>query len=128
MSAYQATYDILKADSAVLASVGDDIYLREAPQPTSPPYIQMDTILTGTTFSKSGASKLDIYRIDLEVYHDDLTQAESVANECISALDNYTGTINGVIVQRIHLEGSEPEKEIDNDPYWSLSFEMRKGR
>lgn len=128
MSAWQATYDLMVADSPVSTSLGTRIFFVEAPQKTTLPYCVMNTDMQDTTFTKSGASKLDTWRVEIDIYHTSLTLAQTVADQVISVLDGYTGTINSVLVQRIHLDSQEADKDIDNDRIWSLDFIMRKGR
>jgi len=124
MSARTATYDIL---AAAATNASTRIYLTLAPQETATPFIVFNIEGVDHTFTKSGVSTIDTFRIDIDCYADTLAAAETLKNQVRTALDNYTGTINGVVVDGCHYQDQEPDQDLDLTPFWSIDFQMRVG-
>ena len=120
-----AIYDILVADSNVNTAVGTRVYLVEAPQDETLPFIVYRTEKEDETHTKSGVSNLDTYRIEVDAYVADFGTNTNLPTDIRTALDGYQGTINSVVVQGSKNIQIEPSKDIDGNALWSLDFLMR---
>jgi hypothetical protein len=125
MNVTNVTYRILAADAGVSAAVGTRIYIIESPQGTPNPHIVYRASLENETFSKSGVSLVDTWRVELDIYHATFALASSVAQLVRSALDGYQGTIGDATVQGCKFEDARPDKDVNDLPIWSMDFKMR---
>jgi hypothetical protein len=82
-------FGILSGNSAVTGIVGSRIYPSQAPQTTSFPFVVFETISTMPNNTKSGASEMDKYRIQVTTLSKDNNQANDIANKVRAALDYY---------------------------------------
>ena len=125
MSVRAAIYDILAADGDVSGQVSTRIYLDIAPSATSTPYLIFTYEGIGESFTKSGPSALDTFRVEVNCYDDTAADAETLAGYVRTALDNYRATINGVVVDGIKYLDQEPEYDIDNPFSHTIDFQVR---
>lgn len=119
-----AVYDILAADGSVSGDVATRIYLNFAPSATTTPYIEFTYEGIDESFTKDGPSDFDTYRVEVRCYHNTSKDAETLAGYCRTALDGYSGTINGVDVSGIKYQDDEPEADIDLNPYHQIDFQV----
>lgn len=112
MNEGKAIYSILSSDSDVSAIVGTRIYPQIAAQGASFPFLVY--VLQGTTPSdtKSGVSTLDEVRYDIVVASETYAEASDLTNKVRTALDRYTGTVAGVVIDSIQFI----DLDVDNDP------------
>jgi hypothetical protein len=82
-------FGILSGNSAVTGVVGTKIYPSQAPQSTSFPFVVFETISTMPNNTKSGASEMDKYRIQVTTLSKDNNQANDIADKVRAALDYY---------------------------------------
>jgi hypothetical protein len=82
-------FGILSGNSAVTGVVGTKIYPSQAPQLTSFPFVVFETISTMPNNTKSGASEMDKYRIQVTTLSKDNNQANDIADKVRAALDYY---------------------------------------
>lgn len=101
MNVGQIIYGVLSAASGVTALVSTRIYPDMAPQNTTFPYIVFQKLQTQPTDTKEGVSKLDKILVQVDCYSNNYDNAHSLAASVRTALDRYTGTINGHVVDKI---------------------------
>lgn len=112
MNEGKAIYSILSSDSAVNAIVGTRIYPQIAAQGASFPFVVY--VMQGTTPSdtKSGVSTLDEVRYDIVAAAETYAEVSDLTNKIRTALDRYTGTVAGVVIDSIQFI----DLDADNDP------------
>lgn len=133
MNVTNAAYDILTGDANVSALVANSgnvnepyrVFLGYARNGETKPFIVFRTALIDETQTKSGASDLDTWRLELDIYHTTHLLGATLANYCRTALEAYKGTINGVIVQGCRIDGFETDQDIDNLPIWTMDLTIR---
>lgn len=89
MSVDSIIFGILSGNSAVTGVVGAKIYPSQAPQLTAFPFVVFETISTMPNNTKSGASEMDKYRIQVTALSKDNKQANDIADKVRAALDYY---------------------------------------
>ena len=94
MNEGKAIYSILTSDSAVSAIVG---YILQNVEPSD---------------TKSGVSTLDEIRYDIVVASETYAEASDLTEKIRTALDRYTGTVAGVVIDSIQFQ----DIDVDNDP------------
>ena len=112
MNEGKALYSILTSDSDVSAIVGTRVYPQIAAQGAAFPflvYVLQDTTPSDT---KSGVSTLDEVRYDIVVASETYAEASDLTNKVRTALDRYTGTVAGVVIDSIQFI----DLDADNDP------------
>jgi hypothetical protein len=101
MNVGQIIYGVLSAASGVTSIVSIRIYPDMAPQNASFPYIVFQKLQTQPTDTKEGVSPLDKLLVQVDCYSNNYDNAHSLAGAVRTALDRYTGTINGHVVDKI---------------------------
>ena len=94
-------YNLLHANSSIVALVGDRIYPVRRLQEEDLPAITYQTISNSPLNTKDGPSKLDTERITVHVFSNTHTQAQSLAALVRTTLDRYRGLNSGVDVDKI---------------------------
>jgi hypothetical protein len=89
MSVDTIIFGILSGNSAVTGVVGTRIFPSQAPQTTAFPFVVFETISTMANNTKSGASEMDKYRIQVTTLSKDNNQANDIADKVRAALDYY---------------------------------------
>ena len=112
MTEGKAIYSILTGDSAVSALVGNRIYPQIAAQGAAFPFIVYVLQDTSPSDTKSGVSTLDEVRYDIVVASESYAEASDLTNKVRTALDRYTGTVSGVVIDSIQFI----DLDVDNDP------------
>jgi hypothetical protein len=82
-------FGILSGNNAVTGIVGNRIFPSQAPQTTAFPFVVFETISTMPNNTKSGASEMDKYRIQITTLSKDNNQANNIADKVRAALDYY---------------------------------------
>ena len=101
MNVGQIIYGRLSAVAGVTALVSTRIYPDMAPQNAVFPYIVFQKLNTSPTDTKEGVSPLDKLLVQVDCYSNNYDNAHSLAAAVRTALDRYTGTINGHVVDKI---------------------------
>ena len=101
MNVGQIIYGRLSAVAGVTALVSTRIYPDMAPQNAVFPYIVFQKLNTSPTDTKEGVSPLDKLLVQVDCYSNNYDNAHSLAAAVRTALDRYTGTINGHVVGKI---------------------------
>ena len=114
MKAIIAAYNILSNNAALTAVVGTRINPLRMPQETTFPAITLHVISNIANPSKSGHSKSDFARVQIDTYGTTYQSAYSTAELVRTAMEVATpGVFNGVTVQVIEYDG-EVEMSEDN--------------
>lgn len=77
------------------------------PQGTALPYIKHFKVSTTPNRTKSGPSTLDEIRWQVSCFALTLNEAETMAESVRTKLDNYTGHLNGVFIDRINFTNEQ---------------------
>jgi hypothetical protein len=106
MKAINAVYNILSNNSALTAVVGSRINPLRLPQGSAFPAITLHVISNVPHMSKSGPSKTDFARVQVDVYGTTYQSVYQTAELVRTALQIATpGTFNAVTVQVIEYDG-----------------------
>lgn len=101
MSTGKVIYNLLHANSSIVAVVGTRIFPNRRLQETDFPAITYQDISNSPLNTKDGPSKLDTQRVTVHVWSKEYTQAHAIANLVRTTLDRYRGLNNGVDVDKI---------------------------
>ena len=112
MTEGKAIYSILTSDSDVSAIVGTRVYPQIAAQGAAFPFVVYVLQDTSPSDTKSGVSTLDEVRYDIVVASETYAEASDLTNKIRTALDRYTGTVAGVVIDSIQFQ----DIDADNDP------------
>lgn len=100
----QAIVDILENDSNVSAVIDNRIFPLFIPQEKKVPAITYERIDTDANDTKSGASTLDGILIDIDLWGKDFKVLKDLAKDVRNALDRFSGTKQGIIIQSIQFD------------------------
>lgn len=133
MSVRRAVYGILTADATVGAAVINSgnsnnpyrVYLSQGFNGETKPYIIVRADMIDHSYTKQKTSTVDTFRVELDIYHDTLAEAETLALNCRTALQGYSGTIDSVVVDGCHLVDEGHEKDPEEVEFWTQDYELR---
>ena len=124
----QAIHDILKDDAAVAAVIGTRIYPLIIPQWTLFPCITYQRITDTPTNDKDGVSRLDVIKIDIDMWGDKYSTLKDLKTKVRTALDNFDGTKTGFTINVI-FEAEQDLFEMEADSYHiNQSYSIRLKR
>ena len=112
MNEGKAIYSILTADSDVNAIVSGRVYPQIAAQGAAFPFVVYVINDLTPSDTKSGVSTLDEVRYEVLAIAETYAEAADLNEKVRTALDRYTGTVSGVVVDSIQFT----ELETDYDP------------
>lgn len=118
MNGYLPVIDILRLDGPVGLVVGGSgegvarVFPGEIPQGVVYPLIMIETVDGEPFDTKSGASVLDNDIVKVSCYAERDSEAYDLAAKCRTALDEQSGTHNG-----IYIEGIRWLRQSDRDEY-----------
>lgn len=112
MTEGKAIYSILTSDSDVSAIVGTRVYPQIAAQGAAFPFVVYVLQDTSPSDTKSGVSTLDEVRYDIVVASETYAEASDLTNKIRTALDRYSGTVAGVVIDSIQFT----DLDVNNDP------------
>ena len=112
MTEGKAIYSILTSTSAVSAIVGTRVYPQIAAQEAAFPFVVYVLQNVDPSDTKSGVSTLDEVRYDIVVASENYAQASDLTGKIRTALDRYTGTVAGVVIDSIQFI----DLDVNNDP------------
>lgn len=121
MNEGKAIYSILVNDADVNAIVSGRIFPQIAAQGAAFPfavYVLQDTSPSDT---KSGVSTLDEVRYDIVVAAETYAEASDLTEKIRLALDRYTGTVAGIVVDSIQFIDLDVDNDPDTETYVSSS-------
>ncbi len=112
MNEGKAIYTILTEDAGVSAVVGNKVYPQIAAQGAAFPFVVYVLQDNSPSDTKSGVSTLDEVRYDIVAAAETYASLSSLTERIRLALDRYTGTVSGVVVDSIQFI----DLDVDNDP------------
>ena len=112
MNEGKAIYTILTEDAGVSAVVGSRVYPQVAAQGAAFPFVVYVLQDNTPSDTKSGVSTLDEIRYDIVAAAETYSELSSLTERIRLALDRYTGTVSGIVVDSIQFT----ELDVDNDP------------
>ena len=112
MNEGRAIYTILTEDAGVSAVVGTRVYPQIAAQGAAFPFVVYVLQDNTPSDTKSGVSTLDEIRYDIVAAAETYTALSSLTERIRLALDRYSGTVSGIVVDSIQFT----ELDVDNDP------------
>jgi hypothetical protein len=112
MNEGKAIYSILTEDAGVSAVVGSRVYPQVAAQGAAFPFVVYVLQDNTPSDTKSGVSTLDEIRYDIVAAAETYSALSSLTERIRLALDRYTGTVSGIVVDSIQFT----ELDVDNDP------------
>ena len=112
MNEGKALYTILTEDAGVSAIVGTRVYPQVAAQGAAFPFVVYVLQDNTPSDTKSGVSTLDEIRYDIVAAAETYTALSSLTERIRLALDRYSGTVSGIVVDSIQFT----ELDVDNDP------------
>jgi hypothetical protein len=112
MNEGKAIYTILTEDAGVSAVVGNKVYPQIAAQGAAFPFVVYVLQDNSPSDTKSGVSTLDEVRYDIVAAAETYATLSSLTERIRLALDRYTGTVSGVVVDSIQFI----DLDVDNDP------------
>ena len=112
MNEGKAIYSILTSDSDVNAIVGTRVYPQIAAQEAAFPFVVYVLQNVDPSDTKSGVSTLDEVRYDIIVASENYAQASDLTGKIRTALDRYSGTVAGVVIDSIQFI----DLDVNNDP------------
>ena len=121
MNEGKAIYSILAENSGVASSVGTRIYPQIAEQGAAFPFIVYVLRDIEPSDTKSGASTLDEIRYDIIAAAETYAALASLTERIRLALDRFSGTISGIVVDSIQFTDLDVTNEPDTETYLSSS-------
>lgn len=112
MNEGKAIYTILTEDAGVSAVVGNKVYPQIAAQGAAFPFVVYVLQDNSPSDTKSGVSTLDEIRYDIVAAAETYASLSSLTERIRLALDRYTGTVSGIVVDSIQFI----DLDVDNDP------------
>lgn len=121
MTEGKAIYSILTSDSDVNAIVGTRVYPQIAAQGASFPFIVylLDDLEPSDT--KSGVSTLDEVRYEIVAAAETYAVLADLTEKIRTALDRYTGTVAGVVIDSIQFTDLDTANDDNNEVFVSSS-------
>ena len=112
MNEGKAIYSILTSDSDVSAIVGTRVYPQIAAQGAAFPFVVYLINDITPSDTKSGVSTLDEVRYEVLAVSETYAEAADLNEKVRTALDRYTGTVAGIVVDSIQF--TELETDYDD--------------
>ncbi|MCB0583216.1 MAG: DUF3168 domain-containing protein [Phaeodactylibacter sp.] len=130
MDAGKLVYSILANDATLTAIVNTRIYPGFVPQDTQFPAITYAFDSQFPTKSKDGDAGLDVLDMSLVIYHENYEQAQAAAERCRALLNYYSGTAQGVTVDKITMENQADNSYVSQYEFVVLtqSYKIRLRR
>ncbi len=121
MNEGKAIYSILAENSGVSTVVGTRIYPQIAEQGAAFPFIVYVLRDIEPSDTKSGASTLDEIRYDIIAAAETYAALASLTERIRLALDRFSGTVSGIVVDSIQFTDLDVTNEPDTETYLSSS-------
>lgn len=127
MSRLSAIYSILSGESSLTDLVSTRIYPVFPPQGSSFPLVVFTLGNNEPLNQKDGTSPVDTDQLQVDVYATTALTAEAIDTAIRSAIDNYSGTSEGVVIRQIFYTGSSaPQYDDDIKVHWFSSDYVMK--
>lgn len=108
----RALYDKMVTVSSITDLVGTRIYLSEAPQRATLPFITYRSVSSQHDRSFEGRSRLVRSRVQMDAYDKTTARAGrlsvvAIANAVRAGLDGFRGTVSGVAFKAVMVQGDQ---------------------
>ena len=117
----KAIYSILTSDSDVSAIVGTRVYPQIAAQGAAFPFVVYLINDLTPSDTKSGVSTLDEVRYEVLAIAETYAEAADLNEKIRTALDRYTGTVAGIVVDSIQFTELETDYDDASETYLANS-------
>jgi len=117
MNEGKAIYSILTSDSAVSAIVGTRVYPQIAAQGAAFPFVVYLINDITPSDTKSGVSTLDEVRYEVLAIAETYAETADLNEKIRTALDRYTGTVSGIVVDSIQFTELDTEYDDGSETY-----------
>jgi hypothetical protein len=117
MNEGKAIYSILTTDSAVSAIVSSRVYPQIAAQGAAFPFVVYVINDITPSDTKSGVSTLDEVRYEILAISENYAEAADLNEKIRTALDRYTGTVAGVVIDSIQFTELETDYDTASETY-----------
>ena len=117
MNEGKAIYSILTSDSDVSAIVGTRVYPQIAAQGAAFPFVVYLINDLTPSDTKSGVSTLDEVRYEVLAIAETYAEAADLNEKIRTALDRYTGTVSGVVIDSIQFTELEVDFDDNSETY-----------
>tara|TARA_R110000803_G_C11930637_1_gene315403 strand:+ start:743 stop:1132 length:390 start_codon:yes stop_codon:yes gene_type:complete len=117
MNEGKAIYSILTTDSAVSAIVSSRVYPQIAAQGAAFPFVVYVINDITPSDTKSGVSTLDEVRYEILAISENYAEAADLNEKIRTALDRYTGTVAGVVINSIQFTELETDYDTASETY-----------
>lgn len=114
----------LLADTALKAIISTKLHPDELPQGTIPPAVVYAKISDIKDHTLTGMSTLHRPMIQFTAFGKTKSEAVSVSNALQRLLNDYHGTLSGVVIQHIRLENEMSTKDVSSDGTLRLCLEV----
>jgi hypothetical protein len=121
MNEGKAIYSILTSDSDVSAIVGTRVYPQIAAQEAAFPFVVYILSDIEPSDTKSGVSTLDEARYEVLAVCETYAEVADLTNKIRTALDRYTGTVAGVVIDSIQFTDIDTSNDDKNEVYLTSS-------
>lgn len=121
MNEGKAIYSILTSDSDVSAIVGNRVYPQIAAQEAAFPFVVYILSDIEPSDTKSGVSTLDEARYEVLAVCETYAEVADLTNKIRTALDRYTGTVAGVVIDSIQFTDIDTSNDDKNEVYLTSS-------
>jgi hypothetical protein len=121
MNEGKAIYSILTSDSDVSAIVGTRVYPQIAAQGAAFPFVVYLINDLTPSDTKSGVSTLDEVRYEVLAIAETYAEAADLNEKIRTALDRYTGTVAGIVVDSIQFTELETDYDDASETYLANS-------
>ena len=103
MNIEEGIYALFIADTTLMGMLATNtsVYQEVAHEETARPLIVYTETVNETSPTKDGASTLDIPNLQVDVYAATITERNNISARVRVCLDNYRGTIGGVVFDHI---------------------------
>lgn len=108
----------LKADAGITAKVAGRIYQKKKPQKPNLPAIVIHRISANRDYDQGGHNGYTVVRYQLDTYAADFAAAKQTADAVRLALSGFRGSMGGVEVSGVFLEGEQDGYDDDLVEYW----------
>jgi len=117
MNEGKAIYSILTTDSAVSAIVSSRVYPQIAAQGAAFPFVVYVINDITPSDTKSGVSTLDEVRYEILAVAENYAESADLNEKIRTALDRYTGTVAGVVIDSIQFTELDTDYDIASETY-----------
>ena len=106
-----------KAIYSLISAVEANVYPVSIPQGVKGNKVVYNIISNVPTNIKNRVSAVDQYRVQISCYTNKYNTVCTLAQSIRTALDNYSGTVAGVLIDRIRFENQMDTYDLQSDQY-----------